>query len=134
MLHKDSLFACGTNGTIIKTTDGGQTWQNISLSVNTDVNDIHFFDAQNGIVVSTDSQLYKTTDGGAGWSAVASGITDPLFSLDFFNGSGIVGCLSQSIITSADSGASWNVAQSGFFGGGFYDAQMLDENIGFFRR
>ena len=38
---------------------------------------------------------------------------------------GISGGDSQEILYSTDAGASWQISQSGFFGGGFPGAQML---------
>ena len=44
---------------------------------------------------------------------------------------GIIGAFSQTILYSSNAGASWNIAQTGFFGGGFPGAVMLSPQIGF---
>jgi photosystem II stability/assembly factor-like uncharacterized protein len=44
---------------------------------------------------------------------------------------GICGGDSQTILYSTDAGASWQISQSGFFGGGFPGAQMLSGSLGF---
>jgi len=44
---------------------------------------------------------------------------------------GISGGDSQDIVYSTDAGASWQISQSGFFGGGFPGAQMLSATVGF---
>ena len=50
----------------------------------------------------------------------------------FFSGTnGISGGDSQTILYSTDSGTSWQISQSGFFGGGFPGAHMLSPTIGF---
>src|SRR5262249_14004277 len=49
-----------------------------------------------------------------------------------FNGAnGICGGDSQDILYSTDSGASWQISQSGFLGGGFPGAQMMSATTGF---
>ena len=48
-----------------------------------------------------------------------------------YNGvNGISGGDSQDILYSTDAGASWQISQSGFFGGGFPGAQMLSATVG----
>ena len=51
-------------------------------------------------------------------------------SISFSGANGICGGLSQDILYSSDSGASWHVSQKGFFGGGFFGAQMLSPTLG----
>ncbi len=63
--------------------------------------------------------------------ALPSGVGDTLRSVSFNGANGICGGDSQDILHSTDSGASWQISQSGFFGGGFLGAQMLSATIGF---
>jgi len=63
--------------------------------------------------------------------AWASGVEDALRSVFFSGANGISGGDSQTILYSTDSGASWQIGQSGFFGGGFPGAHMLSPTIGF---
>ena len=65
------------------------------------------------------------------WQSVASGVEDALRSVFFIGANGISGGDSQTILYSTDSGASWQISQSGFFGGGFPGAHMLSPSIGF---
>lgn len=62
----DSLtgWACGWDGNLVKTTDGGYTWINKSISGSH--NDILFFDYQQGLLLS-DYETRITTDGGETW-------------------------------------------------------------------
>src|SRR5213078_5394185 len=60
-----------------------------------------------------------------------SGVKDNLTSVSFSGANGVSGGDSQAILYSTDSGASWQVSQSGFFGGGFPGAQMLSATTGF---
>jgi photosystem II stability/assembly factor-like uncharacterized protein len=58
-------------------------------------------------------------------------VGDGLRSVSFNGTNGICGGDSQTILYSTDSGASWQIGQSGFFGGGFPGAQMLSATTGF---
>ena len=68
---------------------------------------------------------------GLAGKSVASGVKDSLGSVFFFGVNGICGGDSQTILYSTDSGASWQIGQTEFFGGGFPGAHMLSPSIGF---
>jgi photosystem II stability/assembly factor-like uncharacterized protein len=67
------VWASGTGGTIIKTTDGGTTWKVMTVSgaEKLDFRDIEAFDANTAYILSIGngevSRIYKTTDGGTTW-------------------------------------------------------------------
>lgn len=61
----DGFYACPAG--IMKTTDGGQTWNNIlSATAGSTVNVIKFFDAQSGYYKAA-TAIYHTADGGQTW-------------------------------------------------------------------
>jgi photosystem II stability/assembly factor-like uncharacterized protein len=67
-------WASGSNGTILRTEDGGYLWQSCSRPAGAEALDfrsIWAWDAQNAIAMSSgrgdESRVYKTTDGGATW-------------------------------------------------------------------
>jgi hypothetical protein len=70
-------WASGTNGTVLRTEDGGYLWQACSIppgAEHLDFRGIQAFDANTAIVMSSGkgdlSRLYKTTDGCATWKLV----------------------------------------------------------------
>ena len=131
-LDYNTIFVAGEGARVLKSTDAGNSWQDISpafASVN--FNDVVFFDSLNGLVVGSTGTILRTTDGGASWAPVASGVADNLYSITFFDSVGICGAQSQTILTSSDRGNSWVIAQSGFFGGGFWGTCMLSPQIGY---
>ena len=70
-------WASGTNGTVLRTEDGGYLWQTCSIppgAEHLDFRGIQAFDANTAIVMSSGkgdlSRLYKTTDGCHTWKLV----------------------------------------------------------------
>ncbi|MCX7876817.1 MAG: hypothetical protein N2321_11730 [Melioribacteraceae bacterium] len=66
-----TLWASGSNGLIIRTTDGGKTWQEFKVKgfETLDFRDIEAFDKNNAIVMSIDAPafFFRTSDGGKTW-------------------------------------------------------------------
>lgn len=67
-------WASGTGGTIVRTTDGGVTWQVLTVpgADSLDFRDIEAFDERRAYVLSigngSASRIYKTVDGGLTWA------------------------------------------------------------------
>jgi photosystem II stability/assembly factor-like uncharacterized protein len=68
------VWASGSNGTIIRTTDGGRTWTRLPIPDTDalDFRDIDAFDERTAYALSIGpgdaSRIYKTTDGGTTWT------------------------------------------------------------------
>ena len=68
------IWASGTGGTVIRTTDGGSSWQVIKVpgAEKLDFRDIEAFDSTTAYILSIGngdaSRIYKTVDGGETWS------------------------------------------------------------------
>ena len=79
-------YALGAGSTILKTTDGGQSWTNLTSGIGSGLNDIHFAPGSNtGFVVGPSGMVRKTTNGGSTWTTIASGVTGTLFSVHFLD-------------------------------------------------
>lgn len=69
------IWASGTRGTVVRSTDGGATWQvrAVSGAEKLDFRGIRAFDADTAVVISSGNAetggtcIYRTTDGGATW-------------------------------------------------------------------
>lgn len=72
------VWASGTDGTVIRTVDGGKTWSVMTVAggEKLDFRGIHAFDANKAVIISSgpaekgQAQIYRTTDGGKNWALV----------------------------------------------------------------
>ncbi len=81
-------WACG-NMALLRTTDGGQTWQATDVEPNlfTHFHDIGFVDAQRGWVVGNFGYILHTVDGGETWYRQAEGYTEAnLYAIEVLDG------------------------------------------------
>jgi len=105
-------FAVGANGYLIKTTDGGITWDTSSLSLTDTITAIAFADANKGLIVTSAGFIYRTVDAGVNWDSVGSnGTSDPFHDVVFPNTgtayAGGDGFFATKLYNSTDGGATW---------------------------
>jgi photosystem II stability/assembly factor-like uncharacterized protein len=67
-INKDIGYTCGRNGYVGKTTNGGSSWTDISISKAFKLHDLYFIDSLTGYVVGLNALIYKTIDGGINWT------------------------------------------------------------------
>jgi photosystem II stability/assembly factor-like uncharacterized protein len=78
VVSSTTVWASGTEGTIIRTVDGGKHWSVITVpgAETLDFRGIHAFDDRTALVISSgpaekaQARIYRTTDGGATWKQV----------------------------------------------------------------
>ena len=112
----DVGYACGFATTVIKTTDGGQSWVNLDVSSDPEINPwhhlstIHFIDENFGYTSKADglNVFLRTEDGGDSWQtdSVTSGVRDIFFSNNshgFVVGGGAFG------LKTYDAGENWDM-------------------------
>lgn len=136
----DSIgFVAGANGTVLKTTNAGDTWTDIYPD-NTDLNSVFAID-EDTIYVGGDG-LYKTTDGGLTW--IDLNVQMQISNIQFFDaqngifyGNYIAYCQSSAVSNSehrmnlmktSDYGNTWTISMNGFI---FNEFQLIDSDIGY---
>ncbi|MGW7238397.1 WD40/YVTN/BNR-like repeat-containing protein [Streptomyces sp. NPDC054804] len=73
-VDRHTAWLAGTAGTVLRTTDGGTTWRNVSPPGAGDLQfrDVEAFDARRAVVLAIGegeaSRVYRTDDGGATWT------------------------------------------------------------------
>jgi photosystem II stability/assembly factor-like uncharacterized protein len=108
-------YIAGNDSLILKTTNGGINWQNISIG-NENYFAVYFLNEQTGYVGGSNSQIYKTTNGGSNWVQQQTAYLIAITSLYFVNSdTGFMagGLPSSGIIQkTTNGGANWYVVST----------------------
>ncbi|HEY4082404.1 MAG TPA: YCF48-related protein [Burkholderiaceae bacterium] len=80
----NTAWASDSSGNLLKSTDGGTTWQRSSLSVgNTSLFAIQFLDPNHGWIVGSTGTIIATSDGGSSWQAQTAATSRNLQQVQF---------------------------------------------------
>ncbi|MFJ3669896.1 WD40/YVTN/BNR-like repeat-containing protein [Streptomyces sp. NPDC090106] len=124
-VSRSTAWVAGTQGTVLRTTDGGASWRNVSPPGAGDLQfrDVEAFDARRAVVLAIGegeaSRVYRTDDGGATWTESFRN-TDPrafydcLTFLDRGHGLAMSDPVDGRfrILSTSDGGRSWKVLPS----------------------
>jgi len=115
-----AVWACGTGGTYLKSTDAGKTWQHgvVTGAEKLDFRGVYAVDGQTAVLLSIgpgdQSRIYKTIDGGVHWkvqfkNADAKGFYDEIAFWNPQHGIALGDPVNGrfEILTTADGGAHW---------------------------
>jgi photosystem II stability/assembly factor-like uncharacterized protein len=129
-------WIAGQGGSIVKTTDGGLTWQPQTTGTAMDLSDLYFLNEQNGWVTGDKGVLLSTTDGGVRWKqqrleggelAGVRFVTEQI---------GWVAVRSSGqVLSTTDGGRTWNAAEFLPDRGGVYALDAVDKShvwVGFY--
>lgn len=96
-----------TNGTIIKTTNGGSSWIFTGTGSSSSFYDINFINSSTGFAVGSSGQIFRTTNAGANWELRSSG-SGTLYSIIIPSSIAYAGGGSPaSFLKSSDYGINW---------------------------
>lgn len=106
-------YAAGRDGVVLKSTNGGASWQVVETgSVQWD--GLWAWGDRHAWVVGEQGNIKRTTDGGASWQSVSSGTGSDLKNVFFIDASnGWAVGQNSTVIRSTDGGASWSPSSSG---------------------
>ena len=96
VVSNDVVWASGSNGTVIRTTNGGKSFQVFRPAGHEkrDFRDVEAFDSLNAIILAVDTPaiMLKTTDGGQTWKKVFEDRRAGMFldAMDFYGSTGVV--------------------------------------------
>jgi photosystem II stability/assembly factor-like uncharacterized protein len=108
-------YVAGAVGTILKTTDGGETWVAQTSGSAAGFRDVYFLDASTGFVVGSGGEILRTDDGGETWVPQTSNTTVLLRDVDFPNDdqTGYVCGDTGTILKTVNGGTTWSAQSSG---------------------
>lgn len=100
-------YAVGEAGTILKSTDAGETWTAVTSGTNNYLHGVYFLDVNVGFAVGDDIMI-KTSDGGVSWNPVSLPVTVDFKDVEFIDN--LVGfCVGYNgtILKTTDGGITW---------------------------
>lgn len=100
-----------TNNFIARTTDGGNSWQNITPpELVSRPWSVDFVNANTGIVTGYTGMILRTTNGGTNWSTITSGTTSNIYEvvMTSVDTGYACGALSTVVLKTVDGGATWS--------------------------
>ncbi len=102
-------WAVGAFGAILRTTDGGRSWQAQRGGTGEPLYGVDFVDRRHGWAVGRAGLIVHTDDGGETWQRQDSGVAKHLFSVDFADArTGIATGDWGVVITTGDGGRTWH--------------------------
>lgn len=106
-------FAVGEN-LIIRTRDGGTTWEEMTVSYDGKLLDLAFIDDSKLIAVGENGLILRSEDAGGNWSIATSGTALDLRSVHLASENNILAIGTQGLLLrSTDAGKSWEKLNSG---------------------
>ena len=110
--------ASATTGRLLKTTNGGTSWENITANItglDGTVRGIHFSDLNTGWISNSTGKIYKTTDGGSSGSIVydIGSTTANIYEVKFIDAvTGFAISSAGRILKTTDGGTNWGLTQT----------------------
>jgi serine/threonine-protein kinase len=130
-INPASGFSCGNNGTLIKTTDFGRSWQKTVLPFRFNFTNVCFTKAGDGFIVGDSSVILRTTDNGNNWFKVDLADASSCIRIKFIDDiNGYILGKGGLILKTNDGGNSWYsiTADSQNL---LYDVSFFDKRNGF---
>ena len=142
-LDTDRAIVVGYAGKILRTADGGRTWEVVPSGTSRALYSVVFTDGDHGWISGQDGLILHSTDGGQTWSSQDSGTNVYLFALDFVSEQeGWVVGDRATVLHTVDGGRTWRFGKVGSQEGltaderllaqdpVLYDVQFLDPQTG----
>ncbi|MEX0965944.1 MAG: PKD domain-containing protein [Bacteroidia bacterium] len=109
-------WAFGAGGVVLKTSNGGTSWRDVSASTDFDTRSAYAFDTNMAVAVGEysngDGFILRTTDGGANWTTITSSLDERLLGVYFSGDKGWAVGRKGEFYFSSDKGATWNSQNS----------------------
>jgi photosystem II stability/assembly factor-like uncharacterized protein len=129
-INEKIVYTVGYNGAILKTQNGGNTWNKLQSPNKERFQGLSFVNEQTGWVVGTKGTILFTKDGGKSWQVQNSGVKEHLESVHFLNNRvGYATGNNGVIIATKDGGKTW-VRQKSYTSEPLHAVKFINENVG----
>ena len=131
-VNKDTGWAVGDLGALIKTTDGGLNWITEETNTTTPILKVNSYDGQIVIAAGFSGLILRSTDGGESWTQMTSGVTGDLWGLQMLNYTLGWACgKSNSLIKTTDAGLTWQRIYTPGYTSDYWWIDFMNEQYGF---
>ncbi|MCW3071605.1 MAG: hypothetical protein JWO44_1495 [Bacteroidetes bacterium] len=110
---EDTCYACGTNGTILRTVNGGISWSAQSTGTTENIAIINFINNNKGFAVGDNGTVLKTTNAGLTWTSLSVTTSTLRFVYFYDNSLGFIAGVNGLIKRTSDGGATWTTSSTG---------------------
>ncbi len=102
-------YICGFNGLILKTENGGRTWQKNTFDSRVNFFNVYFLTEDKGFISGDNGTIIYTTDGGANWKMLRTYIKESIFDICFLSDkqTGFMTGSHGTILKTVNGGSSW---------------------------
>jgi photosystem II stability/assembly factor-like uncharacterized protein len=98
-INNNLAFACGDQGAIWISEDGGITWTLQATGTTESIQDIRMIDANIGFACGFNGVAIKTENGGDTWTNMTTEISENFYTLDFHESRGYMGSYLGTVLT-----------------------------------
>ena len=131
-VNKDTGWAVGDLGALIKSTDGGQSWTVSETNTTTPMLKVRSYNGQVVIASGFGGLILRSTDGGETFTQVTSGVTGDLWGLQMINDTLGWACgTANSLVKTTDGGLSWQNIETPGYTSDYWWIDFLTESYGF---
>ncbi|MFT5778447.1 MAG: photosystem II stability/assembly factor-like uncharacterized protein [Crocinitomicaceae bacterium] len=126
-------YTMGSQGILLKTVDGGNTWNVYGTGISSLIQDIYFHDSSHGFAVGglSGGYIYETLDGGATWIEIVISATSFLQGIYFSSTNiGYAVGWDGDIFKTINGGLNWT-QQTPVQVYGNMDVYFVDDNVGY---
>ena len=124
-------WSAGNYGTILRTSNNGQNWNNQMSYTNQKLNSIYCMDEFNVWAVGNNGTILNTSNSGFNWNQINTTSNEDLYSVFFINSlTGWTVGSSNTILQTSDGGLNWISQQTGINNSILYSVMFINADTG----
>jgi len=134
IVDPNTVYMSGNYGRIVKTTNGGQSWDSLITNTTEQLWGIQFVNPNTGYTAGSNGLILKTTDAGVTWNQQNSTVPNAFSSVYFLNETTGFVSVSAIVVKTTNGGSSWTNVHAPFISGfeNFRQIYFWDESTGIY--